>query len=239
MSSPPPPSIDPLILHEDAHLLVVNKPSGWLTQGVEKGAPILERALREYLCPGAASTVYLGTVHRLDRPVSGVMVWAKTPKAARRLSEQFARREARKQYWAVVEGKPSAPAGFWDDWLCEENTGLGVVQVCLETAPRARHAITRYAQETIPGLRLPVGCAWLRLWPETGRTHQLRVQASVRGLPILGDRAYQAQKPFEPGIALHARSLSLRHPISRQEMTFEAKLPAAWAEQGIEIPARP
>ncbi|CAN5850445.1 RluA family pseudouridine synthase [soil metagenome] len=226
----------PLILHEDAHLLVVDKPAGLLTQGYSQGEPTLERALRSHLLAEAPASGYLGTVHRLDRPVSGVMVWAKTPKAARRLCEQFARRVARKQYWAVVEALPKDRAGIWDDWLCEEDTGLGVVQICLEIAPRARHARTRYALGTGPGLLLPPGCAWLKLWPETGRTHQLRVQASSRGLPILGDSPYQSRRPFGPGIALHARSLSLQHPISRQEMTFEAELPTAWAEQGIRIP---
>jgi 23S rRNA pseudouridine1911/1915/1917 synthase len=225
---------DPLaILFEDPHLLAVAKPAGVLTQGRPGGEPALEAAVRRHLDPDAPATCYLGTVHRLDRPVSGVIVWAKTPKAARRLAEQFAGREAQKQYWAIVAGTPAAAAGVWDDWLCVEDTGLGIVQVCSRLAPRAQRALTRF--RTAGARRLPPGASWLRLWPETGRTHQLRVQAASRGLPIRGDRAYGSKEPFPRGIALHARSLTLRHPILRHPMTFAAPVPAHWAEAGIDL----
>src|SRR4051794_11495719 len=92
-----------VVLFEDPHCLAVVKPAGLLTQGTAAGEPTLEAAVRRYLTPGAPASPYLGTVHRLDRPVSGVVVWARTPKAARRLADQFARRAARKEYWAIVE----------------------------------------------------------------------------------------------------------------------------------------
>ena len=92
-----------VVLFEDPHCLAVVKPAGLLTQGTAAGEPTLEAEVRRYLNPGAPGAPYLGTVHRLDRPVSGVVVWAKTPKAARRLAGQFARRTARKEYWAIVE----------------------------------------------------------------------------------------------------------------------------------------
>src|SRR4051794_17912786 len=104
-----------IVLYEDAHCLAVAKPAGMPTQGAPTGEPTLEAAVRRYLRPHDPSTVYLGTVHRLDRPVSGVVIWAKSPKAARRLADQFARRQARKEYWAIVEGRPRAEAGLWED----------------------------------------------------------------------------------------------------------------------------
>lgn len=218
------------ILFEDAHCLATAKPAGLLTQGVARGEPTLEQAVRRHLRPDDPGAAYVGTVHRLDRPVSGVVLWARTPKAARRLAEQFAGREARKEYWAVVAGRPERPEGVWEDWLCTEDTGLGVVQVCRPGTPRARQARTRFRREDAP---LADGRTWLRLWPETGRTHQLRVQAASRGLPIVGDRAYGSTATFAEGIALHARSLTIRHPVLDRPITFEAPLPAAWAGLGV------
>jgi 23S rRNA pseudouridine1911/1915/1917 synthase len=221
------------ILFEDPHLLAISKPGGLLTQGLAGGEPTLEAAVRAHLRPDEPAAAYLGTVHRLDRPVSGVILWAKTPRAARRLASQFAGREARKEYWAVVAGRPRDPEGTWEDWLCAEDTGLGAAQVCRPGTPRARRALTRYRREDLG--RWPAGCSWLRLWPETGRTHQLRVQAAARGLPILGDRAYGSAAPFPAGIALHARSLTIRHPVLDRPITFEAPTPASWEEAGIAL----
>jgi 23S rRNA pseudouridine1911/1915/1917 synthase len=219
------------VLYEDAHLLVVAKPAGVPTQGLAGAVPTLESAVRQYLRPDDPSAGYVGTVHRLDRPVTGVILWAKTSKAARRVADQFARREARKEYWAVVEGMPASGDGTWEDWLCVEDTGVGIVQVCSPAAPRSRHARTRFRVEKAG---LPVaGFSWIRLWPETGRRHQLRVQASARGLPIVGDRPYGSTKPFLDGIALHARRLTIVHPILEQSMLFEAPLPDTWLSYGL------
>lgn len=226
---------EPLVrLFEDEHCLVVAKPAGVSTQSPLPGDPTLEAAVRRYLNPAEPRQAYLGTVHRLDRPVSGVVLWAKTPKAARRLADQFARRLAHKEYWAIVEGFPSAERGLWEDWLCfDRSTGLGRAQVCSRQAPGARQALTRF--QVGRARRLPPGCSWLKLWPETGRTHQIRVQAAFRGLPILGDQAYEARGSFNTGIALHARSLTVQHPILKQPMTFVAPLPPQWAAFGIEL----
>jgi 23S rRNA pseudouridine1911/1915/1917 synthase len=236
-----------VILFEDPHCLVVAKPAGLLTQASGAGAlpdePTLERAVRRYLNAEAPDAPYLGTVHRLDRPVSGVIAWARTPKAARRLADQFARHAARKEYWAIVE--ESAPQGHdpgreevWDDWLAADPAGA--VHSAGPGAARARRARTRVRWAPVPdapaGLRLPAGTSWLRLWPETGRTHQLRAQAASRGCPILGDDRYGAVGTFPVGIALHARSLTLVHPISRIEQTWVAPLPPAWESAGIVLP---
>jgi 23S rRNA pseudouridine1911/1915/1917 synthase len=232
--------IEPLVvLFEDPHCLAVVKPAGLLTQGTTAGEPTLETAVRRHLSPGAPQSPYLGTVHRLDRPVSGVVVWARTPKAARRLAEQFARREARKEYWAIVEGDlpASDPNGdeAWDDWLAPADAS-GVVRPAAPGAPGARRAITRVRVSSESAMRLPAGTSWLRLWPETGRTHQLRAQARHRGRPILGDQAYGATRSFPRGIALHARVLTVRHPVLRTPLTWVAPLPDAWGESGVVLP---
>jgi 23S rRNA pseudouridine1911/1915/1917 synthase len=225
-----------VVLYEDPHCLAVDKPAGVLSQGTPGGEPTLEAAVRRYLNPGRPDAVYLGTVHRLDRPVSGVLLWAKTPKAARRLAEQFARREPRKEYWAVVEGDAAVldACGTWDDWLTDEVGPERTVRAGDARTPGVQRAVTRFRRGE--GARLPAGTAWLRLWPETGRTHQLRAQAALRGLAIVGDVAYGALRRFPAGIALHARTLQVRHPISRRLLTWTAPLPASWGEQGIEIP---
>src|SRR5207248_9106732 len=139
------PVAEPLltILFEDAHCLAIAKRAGELTQGTASGDPTVEEAVRGYLGAGGRGPAYLGTVHRLDRPVSGVLLWAKTPKAARRLAAQFAAREVSKEYWAVVEGDPLALGieETWDDWLTPPDAS-GVVHVAGPDSPGARRATT-------------------------------------------------------------------------------------------------
>jgi 23S rRNA pseudouridine1911/1915/1917 synthase len=232
-----------VVIYEDEHCITVVKPPGQFTQG--SWAPpdeiTLETAVRQYLDPGDPASVYLGIVHRLDRPTSGLLIWAKTPKAARRLSSQFERRRVVKEYWAIVESDGPATGRnrareTWTDWLTRADA-KGIVSVAPAHTAGAREAITRVSFETAGSLTF--GCTWLRLWPQTGRTHQLRAQAAARGLPIVGDAVYGAGNPslLAPGIALHARSLSLKHPISGIELTLVAPLPPAWGEAGIVLPA--
>jgi 23S rRNA pseudouridine1911/1915/1917 synthase len=180
------------LLFEDEHCLAIVKMAGQFTQGswAPPGELTLESEVRDHLNPADPGSVYLGIVHRLDRPVSGLMVWAKTPKSARRLAQQFERRRVEKEYWAIVETTganlppesgntgphgPSPVEGTWIDWLTSAGVA-GVVRVVDAGTERARQAVTRFGLgETVS---LPPGCRWLRLWPETGRTHQLRVQAA-------------------------------------------------------------
>lgn len=243
------------ILFEDAHCLAVCKPPGQFTLGTFAlpGECTLEDAVRRYLNPGMPRSVYLGIVHRLDRVSSGVVLWAKTPKAARRLSQQFERRQVQKEYWAVVEAHPRPadpatdsdlpavpralagdPAGewIWSDWLTRAHPS-GRVRVEKPGTPGAREAVTRVRRGA--EVFLPPETAWLRLFPLTGRTHQLRAQAGARGMPILGDATYGARRSFGPphAIALHARSLSARHPILGTALLLCAPLPEAWSSQGI------
>jgi 23S rRNA pseudouridine1911/1915/1917 synthase len=231
------------VLYEDEHVLAVAKPAGLLTQG-RTGEPTLESAVRAYLSPTAAGAGYLATVHRLDCPVSGVVLWAKTSKAARRLSAQFAGREIVKEYWAVVEPRPSfaLPAegleGTWDDWLVRSPDALGVVRKAAADAKRARRAVTRFRVARGPeaAASWPAGAGCLQFWPVTGRTHQLRAQARIHGLVIWGDTVYGATKEFPQGIALHARFLTFHHPTLQQEVAVAAPVPPAWSAQGFDLP---
>jgi 23S rRNA pseudouridine1911/1915/1917 synthase len=222
------------ILLEDEHCLAVVKPAGQFVQGVwaPPGEQTLEQAVRAYLDPRDPASVYLGIVHRLDRPVSGVLIWAKTAKAARRLSMQFERRGVLKEYWAIVEtnGTPQDEKGTWTDWLTAAGVS-GVVKSVAAGSAGAREALTRF--QFCHARQLPAGLCWLRLWPETGRTHQLRVQSAVRGMPILGDAPYGSLTSFPQGIALHARTLHVRHPMLHTPLELTAPLPTCWAELGI------
>ena len=230
------------ILFEDNHCLAVAKPAPLLTQGVPPGIPTLEGMAKAYLKeryhkPG---NVYLGIPHRLDRPVSGVVLFARNTKAARRLAEQFQTRQVRKVYWALVErdaaGGVPAGEGVWEDWLLKVQEEARTECVAPET-DGARAARLRYRR-----LRESADGALLEIEPETGRMHQIRVQAARRGWPVRGDRLYGAQLPFGPDaelprdrvIALHARSLTFLHPIRYEPVTVTAPLPQAWQGYGEE-----
>jgi 23S rRNA pseudouridine1911/1915/1917 synthase len=231
-------SDSPEVLYEDAHCLAVLKPAGLLSLSVHEGEPNLEDWVRAYLSAGSSEPPYMGIVHRLDRPVTGVILWAKTPKAARSLSRQFEHRSVAKEYWAVVESGPQSALPelgvehVWEDWLTRPGA-MGRVRLEATDAAGARRAVTRVWLRQ--ARRLPVGCSWLVLKPETGRTHQLRVQAAARGCPILGDELYGSPRPFAQGIALHARSLIVRHPVRQQPLPLVASPPSDWLEQGIEL----
>jgi len=223
------------ILLEDDAVLAVNKPTGVATQAPPQ-FDSLETRLKEYLtssCP-ESEPVYLGIPHRLDRAVSGAILFAKTRRAARQLSRQFERRQIRKSYWACVEspihGIVDPPAGTWTDYLWKVH-GQPRTQVVESTHEQGRLAILHY--RTIGTHRFG---SWLEVELETGRTHQVRVQAASRGYPIVGDAHYGSTIPFglpvdeerERPIALHAHALTFFHPTSRAEIRLEAPLSASW-----------
>lgn len=222
--------MDPEILLEDNHCLAVNKPAGLLSQGDETGHPSLvdwaQADLKaRYLKPG---NVYVGLVHRLDRPVSGVVLLAKTSKAAARLSAQFREGTIAKVYRAIVEGVVGEDEGEWADTL-RKDRGRNVVEVVAEAETEGGQAASLAYRVVGRGGRRTL----LELRPTTGRGHQLRVQLASRGFPILGDRKYGAKSIVDAAdgghrIALHARSLTFTHPTTAAVLSVEAPAPADW-----------
>lgn len=212
------------VIYEDNHLLVVNKPPGLATVGVRPEDMSLAKAAKAYLKqryrkPG---NVFLGVVSRLDAPVSGVVVLARTSKAAARLSEQFRERDVAKLYWALVAGRVEPASGPCVHWLRKDEARQRMCVVPAGT-PGALEARLKYRY-----LRaVPRGCL-LEVELLTGRKHQIRVQLAAQGWPIIGDRKYGSREPFPVGIALHSRSLTLRHPTREEDLTFVAPPPEGW-----------
>jgi len=217
------------ILYEDNHLLALVKPAGLPTMGVAAGKPSLLEAARRYVKrryqkPG---NVYLGVISRLDAPVTGVVLLARTSKAARRLTEQFRTHAVEKLYWAIVEGVVEPEAAECVDWLRQDERHRRV-RVVGPTAPAALEARLAYRR-----LRSWDGLSLLEVALHTGRKHQIRVQLAHRGWPVLGDRKYGSRRAFPEGIALYARSLTVSHPTRGDRLRLEAPLPSAWASVGI------
>ncbi|MFM8275230.1 MAG: RluA family pseudouridine synthase [Gemmata sp.] len=219
------------VLHEDHHLIVVNKPAPLLTQA-PPGVPSLEGLVKGYIKQKYAKPagVYLGVPHRLDRPVSGVVCFARNTKAAQRVHAQFAGHKVRKVYWALVAGAVAPGAGVWDDWV-RKVEGEARAERAAEGESGAKLATLEYRVLTALADRTLV-----ELRPLTGRTHQLRVQTAWRGHPVVGDAQYGSARAFGPRaelprdtvIALHARRLTLTHPFTKQELTVEAPVPDYW-----------
>jgi 23S rRNA pseudouridine1911/1915/1917 synthase len=217
------------VLYEDNHCLAVNKPAGLLTQGDVTGDPSLIDEAKAYLKARYAKpgNVFVGLVHRLDRPTSGVVLLARTSKAAARLSEQFRRGEVEKVYWAIVEGACPVEQGEWTDWLLKDEA-RNVVEIVPRGTPGAREASLAFRVLE----RGPRAC-WLEVRPRSGRSHQIRVQLASRGLPIVGDRKYGARTSAraidgQARVALHAQQLTFTHPTAREAIAVTAGAPADW-----------
>lgn len=258
----PTPSISVLdVLYEDNHLLVVNKPALLPTMGVGDDRPSLLTVAKEYIRrkynkPG---NVYLGIVSRLDAPVTGVVLMARTSKAAGRLSEQFRERNVEKTYWAIVEGHMEPSSGTLVDYVRKAERhrkmhiaphGAAGVQlaeltyVVLATNRRQGDKETRRQGDKETGLTsesptLPLShsptlspshgpISLVEVHPLTGRKHQIRLQLSEAGFPILGDRKYGGRHAFSPGIALHSRRLVINHPVTKMQLEIEAPPPPSW-----------
>jgi len=210
------------VLFEDNHLLVVLKPANVLSQGDATGdASIVELAKayikEKYNKPGE---VFLGLPHRLDRPVGGVMVLARTSKALTRLNEQFKKREVEKTYLALVEGQAAGREGRLEHYLLKDPR-TNVSKAFEQPHGEAKKSVLRYKW-----LEEHYGKSLLEVYPETGRPHQIRVQLAAMGCPILNDVKYGAalQKNME-GIALQACSLQFLHPVQKIPIKFEAPKP--------------
>ena len=209
------------VIYEDNHILVVNKAAGLLVQGDQTGdeslIDIAKRYIKDkYQKPG---NVFLGLVHRLDRPTTGVIVLARTSKALTRLNQQFKDRLTKKVYRAVVSGSPEPKARL--EHFLRKNSSQNKSFHYPKNTLNTKHAILRYRY--IEQLR---SYHVLEIELETGRHHQIRVQLAAVGLHIKGDLKYGAKRPNQNGsIHLHAQSLALAHPTTKEEMKFIAPYP--------------
>lgn len=210
------------ILYEDNHLLVVVKAAGLPTMGVSAGEKSLLTLAKNYVAekyqkPG---NVYLGVVSRLDTPTTGVVVIARTSKAASRLCEQFRTRSVQKLYVAVVDGIVPEDSGTLRDFMAEEKRHRKMfVTQDPGGIPAVLHyrVVKRFQNQTMLEIHL-----------ETGRKHQIRVQLSHFGFPITGDFKYRSRSKFPAGIALHAREITFAHPTLGTDLHFTAPFPVTW-----------
>lgn len=223
------------VLHRDDWLLVIDKPAGLAVQGGSGTTRHLD-GLLDALRFDAAERPRL--VHRLDRDTSGVLVLARTRKAAAAVGAAFQDRAARKLYWALVQGVPDAPSGVWDLHM-EKRRGAGGDQVVSGAA--GKRAVTEYRV-----VDSAAGTAWLELAPHTGRTHQLRVHCAAAGLPIVGDRRYgsraAAARGLGRGLHLLARHLEMPHPdggMLRVTAPLPRHMAESWAVLGFDAAAEP
>jgi 23S rRNA pseudouridine1911/1915/1917 synthase len=218
------------VLYEDNHLLVINKPAGLATMGVADDTPSALQLARRYIRkkydkPG---NVYLGVVSRLDAPVSGLLVFARTSKAASRLTEQYRSGAVEKYYWALVAGRVDPVEGDLTNWVRKDERHRRM-HIASPRTPGAQRAVLTYRTlQTIPAATL------LEIRLHTGRKHQIRLQLSHAGHPILGDRKYGSRRKFPAGIALHGRRLVLQHPVRRQRLELVCPSPPSWREFGLE-----
>jgi 23S rRNA pseudouridine1911/1915/1917 synthase len=211
------------VLYEDNHLIAVHKPAGVLVQGDRSGDPTLMDTTKEYIRRkyGKPGKVFLGLVHRLDRPVSGVVLFARTSKAAARLSAQWRSRSVKKLYWALVHGVMEPKAGTLSSYLLRGPKGTVLTA---GEHPGAREALLGYRTQHVAG-----GLSLVEVALHTGRKHQIRAQLASKGCPIVGDARYGSPPvPGEREIRLFARSLTFIHPTLGEPITLEAPLPE-WA----------
>lgn len=213
------------VLYEDNHLLAVNKPTGMLVQGDDTGDTPLSEYAKNYIKdrynkPGA---VFLGVIHRLDRPVSGVVVFARTSKALERMNRLFAERQIEKTYWAVTEHRPDPLEGHLTHFILKD-TEKNLAKAYDQLGRRSKDAKkAELDYKLIGGLG---NHHLLEVKPITGRPHQIRVQLAKIGCPIRGDVKYGASKPNYGGfIHLHCRSLEFEHPIKKEPVRIQAELP--------------
>ena len=211
----------PEIIYEDNHLLVVVKPQGIPVQKAESSDDDFQSILKDYLKKkyGKPGNVFLGIVHRLDQPVGGVMVFAKTSKAASRLSDQIRQNIWKKCYKAVVDGVPKQKKAVLEDYLVK-NEATNEVFVSKKENPKAKFA--RLSYET---LETKNGKSLLKITLETGRAHQIRVQLSSRGLPIVNDHKYNKNSKVGSNIALWAYLLEIEHPVTKEKLVFSKEMP--------------
>ncbi len=213
------------ILHEDNHLIAVNKPAGWLVQGDETGDTPLSEFVKTYIKirykkPG---DVFLGIIHRLDRPVSGVVVFARTSKALTRMNKLFQERKIEKTYLAVTKERPQPISGHLTHYILKDRS-RNVARAYEKIGKKTRNAKKSDLDYELIG---EVGnLHLLKIHPQTGRPHQIRVQLASIGCPIWGDLKYGFKKPNpDASIHLHCKSLAFIHPVKKEPVLIEAEVP--------------
>lgn len=210
------------VLYEDNHVIIVSKSAGEIVQGDKTGDAPLSETVKQYIAeqyhkPG---NVFLGVVHRLDRPVSGVVLFARTSKALSRLSEMFRTRAVRKTYWAIVTAPPQQPEGTLTHWLTRDEKS-NKARAYDREVPNSKKAVLDYK------LIAKSERYWLlEVELHTGRHHQIRCQLSKMGCPIKGDLKYGSARSNPDGsICLHARRLQFEHPVSKLPIDIVARVP--------------
>lgn len=215
-------NISSRILFEDNHLIAINKLPGELSQGDATGDDPLGDAVKAYLKEkyNKPGNVFLGVVHRIDRPVSGVIVFARTSKALSRMNELLKKQQLQKTYLALVEGMPEAEAGELQHYLYRL-PDKNITKADTKMRKGAKQAILRYKLKEQHGKY-----SLLEVYPETGRQHQIRVQLSAMGCPIKGDIKYGATAPNkDKSICLHARAIEFVHPVRKEPLCIVAPVP--------------
>jgi len=213
------------IVYEDNHLIAINKKAGWLVQGDKTGDISLVDALKIYIKEAYAKPgeVFLGSIHRLDRPVTGLVIFARTSKALERMNLLFSSRDIEKNYLALVEGRAEKSNGKLEHYLLKDpkNNTVKAFSTNSKYPKEAKLSVLTYnVQETQEKNSI------LEVHPLTGRSHQIRVQLSSMRCPIVGDVKYGAKKALpDMSIALHSLSLEFIHPVKKEKIKIEAPLP--------------
>ncbi len=210
------------IIYEDNHLIAINKRPGDLVQGDKTGDNTLIDQVKNYIKKkyNKPRGVFLGLIHRLDRPTSGLILFAQTSKALRRINKQFKDRKTKKKYWAIIDKSFNSNSGTLTHWL-KRNPKMNKSFANNEEVNDSKKAILHYKKI----IKLRKYCV-LEIDLETGRHHQIRSQLSFIGFPVKGDLKYNAKrKNPDASIDLHARSLTINHPTTKKKITFLASPP--------------
>ena len=211
------------VLYEDNHIIAVNKTCNEIVQGDKTGDTPLSETVKAYIKAkyNKPGEVFLGVTHRLDRPTSGVVLFARTSKALTRLNEMFKSHEQiRKTYWAIVQGAPTQPEARLENWLIR-NEKQNKSYIAKPGAKDAKQAVLSY-KTLVKGEHYSL----LEINLETGRHHQIRCQLAAIGCPVKGDLKYGAKRSNQDGgICLHARQIAFVHPVSKQDICIVAPVP--------------
>ena len=215
------------VLYEDNHIIIVNKASSEIVQGDKTGDKPMSEMVKDYLREkyNKPGNIFCGVTHRLDRPTSGVVIFAKTSKALTRLNKLFKDEEVEKVYWAIVQNRPPKKEDILTHFLIK-NERINKSTAFDSEKPNTKKAILNYSL-----IAQSENYFLLRVNLETGRHHQIRVQLSQIGCPVKGDLKYGAKRSNRDGsISLHARSVSFIHPVSQQKIEVVAPVPddALW-----------